>query len=112
MGVCIIFDIIMVLIWCCDIISVDGCLSLIEDEVIIKSFKMMVWEKMEKIFDKIVNCLVYDDMVVIIGFLNVIDLFIYKMLVVMIIFNNILMVDVLIGCYQELIVVKYVEVYI
>lgn len=59
----------------------------------------MVWMKMWVIVDKIVVCQLYDNFNDVLSFINVIDLFVYKMVVVGIMMNNIGLVDVMINCY-------------
>lgn len=103
---------ITVPIWRCDTTTANGCLHPTEDNITTKSFKTLVREKMEKISDKIANRSAHEDISATIGFLNVTDLPIYKMLAVTTTLGNTSMADALIGRYQDLIAAKYAEVYI
>ncbi|KVV25059.1 conjugal transfer protein TraH [Burkholderia cepacia] len=103
---------ITVPIWRCDTTGELGCLSPYEDEITTKSFKTMVRQKMEAISDKIANRSAYDDLSGTLGFINVTDLPVYKMLAVTTTINNTSLADALIGRYQDLIAAKYAEVYI
>ncbi len=105
-------DTITVPIWRCDTTSADGCLNPSEDEVTTMDFRTMVRKKMEEISQKIAERSAHDDIAATIGFLNVTDLPIYKILAVTTTLNNASMADALIYHYQELIAAKYAEVYI
>ncbi len=103
---------ITVPIWRCDTTEADGCLHPTEEEITTKSFKTMVSEKMAAISNKIADRSDYEDLDSVLGFLNVTDLPIYKMLAVTTSLNNTGMAEALIGRYQDLIAAKYAEVYI
>ncbi len=105
-------DNITVPIWRCDTTLADGCLHPTEDEITTKSFKMMVRQKMEAISDKIANRSAHDDLSSVLGFLNVTDLPIYKIVAVSTSLGNTAMAEALIGHYEDLIAAKYAEVYI
>ncbi len=103
---------ITVPIWRCDTTAADGCLYPTEDEITTKSFKTMVTEKMAVISNKIADRSEHENLASVLGFLNVTDLPIYKMLAVTTSINNTGMAEALIGRYQDLIAAKYAEVYI
>lgn len=105
-------DNISVPIWRCDTLGADGCLHPVEAEIIVKSFKAMVRQKMETIADNIANRSAHVDPAATLGFLNATDLPVYKMLAVTTSLGNTGMADALIGRYQDLIAAKYAELYI
>lgn len=103
---------ITVPIWRCDTTTADGCLDPKEDEMTTKSFKTMVRQKMKAISDKIADRSPHDDLASVLGFLNVTDLPIYKMVAVATSSGNTAMAEALISRYEDLIAAKYAEVYI
>lgn len=100
----------------CDTTTADGCLNPsvgnIGDNGPVASFRNMVATKLFAIADKIASRQPHADLSDVLGFINVTDLPVYKMVAIGTSLNNTGLADAMINRYEDLIAAKYAEVYI
>jgi len=103
-------------VWRCDTNTDDGCLhpymGNVNDHGDVPSFRDMVKQKLWAIEDKIANRQSHENLSDVIGFINLIDLPVYKMVAIGTSFNNTGLADAMIDRNLDLIAAKYAEVYI
>jgi conjugative transfer pilus assembly protein TraH len=100
----------------CDTSTADGCLNPtvgnIGDNGPVSSFRNMVSTKLYEIADKIASRQPHSNLGDVLGFINVTDLPVYKMVAIGTSLNNTGLADAMINRYEDLIAAKYAEVYI